>query len=475
MLFNSVDFAIFLPIVFILYWWAGSERRRTQNIILLAASYFFYGSWDVRFLFLIFISSLVDYTVGINLNKERKPSVRKALLWTSLCLNLGLLGFFKYYNFFIDSFRDVFSLFGKDFGGSSLDIILPVGISFYTFQTLSYTIDVYNRKMKATDDALSFFTYVAFFPQLVAGPIERAKNLLPQFDSQRIFKYAMAVDGTKQIVWGLFKKVVIADHCAIHANEIFANHASEDSISLLLGILYFLIQVYCDFSGYSDMAIGLGKLFGFRLMKNFDFPFFARNIPEFWRKWHISLTSWFVDYVYIPLGGGRQGLWIKVRNVFAIFLLSGFWHGANWTFVVWGLVCAVSFLPYLFLGINGKYEHVVAHGKVLPSLKEFFQMSGVFLFMVLSMILFRSNDIQSAYTYFIRLIDFSYGTFRFDLLTYLPMVVILIVWEWLSRTQDHGLQLESVPQKFRWIVYGMTVWAILFYFGQEQEYIYFQF
>ena len=475
MLFNSVDFAIFLPIVFILYWWAGSERRRAQNVILLAASYFFYGSWDVRFLVLIFISSLVDFIVGINLQRAKKKVNKKILLWTSIGINIGLLGFFKYYNFFVDSFQDVFLLFGRELGASSLNIILPVGISFYTFQTLSYTIDVYRGRMTATMDALSFFAYVAFFPQLVAGPIERAKNLLPQFENQRIFKYALAVDGTKQVVWGLFKKIVIADHCAIYANEIFANHASADSLSLFVGILYFLIQVYCDFSGYSDMAIGLGKLFGFRLMKNFDYPFFARDIPEFWRKWHISLTTWFVDYVYIPLGGGRNGLRNKVRNVFAIFLLSGFWHGANWTFIIWGFVCALSFLPYLFLGINGRYENVVAQGRWLPSFKEFLQMSSVFLFMVFSMTLFRSENIQEAYVYFMGLMDFSYGSFRLDYLTYIPMIIVLIIWEWLSRTKDHGLQLNGMPQQFRWMLYGATVWAILFYFGQEQEYIYFQF
>ncbi len=357
----------------------------------------------------------------------------------------------------------------------SLKIILPVGISFYTFQTLSYTIDVYQRKMSATKDPISFFAYVSFFPQLVAGPIERAKNLLPQFLNKREFNYDLARDGVRQIVWGLFKKLVIADNCAFYANGIFGHYTEVNSSTLLLGILYYLFQVYCDFSAYSDIAIGLGKLFGFRLMRNFDYPFFSRDIPEFWRKWHISLTSWFVDYVYIPLGGSRKGLSKKIRNVFVIFVVSGFWHGANWTFVLWGFVCALGFVPYLLLDKNKRYETVVAEGKILPSIKEFFQMSGVTLFIMLSMILFRSENIYDAYGYAKGLFSCSFHPFDLGRLDYLPYILVLLVWEWFFRTKEHGLHVDHLPQFLRWLIYFGTVWSVLYYFGQEQEYIYFQF
>ena len=342
MLFNSIDFALFLPLIFFLYWFVLKGKLRSQNILLLISSYVFYGWWDYRFLSLIAFSTLVDYSIGRAMVKSDRPNVKTALLTTSLVVNLGLLFFFKYYNFFLDNFVGAFRFFGTEFQVERLNIILPVGISFYTFQTLSYTIDVYRGNLKPTRNFIDFAAFVSFFPQLVAGPIERATNLLPQFARIRAFDYGLAVMGLRQILWGLVKKVVIADNCASIVNEIFANSANESGSTLVLGALLFAFQIYGDFSGYSDIAIGTARLFGFDLMQNFAFPYFSRDIAEFWRRWHISLSTWFRDYLYIPLGGSRGGMNMKIRNTFAIFLVSGFWHGANWTFIVWGaLQCLV--------------------------------------------------------------------------------------------------------------------------------------
>jgi D-alanyl-lipoteichoic acid acyltransferase DltB (MBOAT superfamily) len=324
MLFNSIDFAIFLPIVFILYWFVTNKNLKLQNLLIVAASYLFYGWWDWRFLSLIIFSTMVDFTVGQKLRKAENQLTRKALLWTSILVNLGFLAFFKYYNFFLDNFITAFSFFGQDIQSNSLNIILPVGISFYTFQTLSYTIDVYKRKLEPTNDLIAFSAFVSFFTQLVAGPIERSTHLLPQFYTKRTFDYSKAVDGTRQILWGLFKKIVIADNCAVFANQIFNNSADMSGSTLVLGALFFTFQIYGDFSGYSDIAIGTSRLFGFDLMRNFNFPYFSRDIAEFWRRWHISLSTWFRDYLYIPLGGSRGGTWMKVRNTFIIFIVSGF-------------------------------------------------------------------------------------------------------------------------------------------------------
>jgi D-alanyl-lipoteichoic acid acyltransferase DltB (MBOAT superfamily) len=369
MLFNSIDFAIFLPIVFVLYWFVANKNFKLQNFLIVAASYLFYGWWDWRFLSLILFSTIIDYTIGQKLRVEENETKRKVLLWSSILLNLGFLGFFKYYNFFLDNFITAFSFFGTEINANSLNIILPVGISFYTFQTLSYTIDVYKRKLEPTKDIIAFSAFVSFFPQLVAGPIERATNLLPQFYKKREFNYAKAVDGMRQILWGLFKKIVIADNCALYANEIFYNSSGYTGSTLFMGAIFFTFQIYCDFSGYSDIAIGTSRLFGFNLKQNFAFPYFSRDIAEFWRRWHISLSTWFRDYLYIPLGGSRGGKWNKIRNVFIIFLVSGFWHGANWTFIIWGTLNALFFLPLLLTNKNRNNLEVVAQGKVLPSLK----------------------------------------------------------------------------------------------------------
>jgi alginate O-acetyltransferase complex protein AlgI len=352
MLFNSIDFAIFLPIVFLLYWFVFNKNLRIQNLLILVSSYVFYGWWDWRFLFLIAFSSILDYLVGLGLMDQNDPSKRKFLLWTSIIINIGLLGFFKYYNFFIDSFVDSFAFFGRTIEARTLDIILPVGISFYTFQTLSYTIDVYKRKLEPTKDFIGFSSFVSFFPQLVAGPIERASNLLPQILKPRTFQYSSAVDGMRQIIWGLFKKAVIADRAALYVNDVFNTSSDYTGSTYLIGTLFFTFQVYCDFSGYSDIAIGTSKLFGFNLMRNFAYPFFSRDISELWRRWHISLTTWFRDYIYFPLGGNKFGVKKTILNTFIVFTVSGVWHGANWTFVLFGFLSAVYFVPSILVEKN---------------------------------------------------------------------------------------------------------------------------
>ena len=399
MLFNSIDFAIFLPIVFLLYWFVANKNLKLQNFLLVAASYLFYGWWDWRFLSLILFSTLVDYSVGRRLRTEINQTKRKVLLWTSILVNLGFLGFFKYYNFFLDNFITAFSFFGTEIKVNSLNIILPVGISFYTFQTLSYTIDVYKRKLEPTKDFIAFSAFVSFFPQLVAGPIERATHLLPQFYKKRDFDYGKAVDGMRQILWGLFKKIVIADNCAEYANLIFNNSADYSGSTLVLGALFFTFQIYGDFSGYSDIAIGTSRLFGFDLMRNFNFPYFSRDIAEFWRRWHISLSTWFRDYLYIPLGGSRGGTWMKVRNTFIIFIVSGFWHGANWTFIIWGALNAIYFLPLLLTKNNRNNLDIAAHGRNLPSIRELSLMLLTFSLTVFAWIFFRADNIGHAISY----------------------------------------------------------------------------
>ena len=410
MLFNSLEFAVFLPIVFLLYWFVFQNNLKFQNLLIVLASYLFYGWWDSRFLTLIIFSTLVDYFVGRALGNTSNIKKRKLLLWTSITVNLGFLGFFKYYNFFIDNFTNAFTFLGRDIEISTLNIILPVGISFYTFQTLSYTIDIYRKKLEPTKDFISFSAFVSFFPQLVAGPIERATHLLPQFYSKRKFDYVKAVDGMRQILWGLFKKVVIADNCAMLANEVFNNSTELNGSTLFMGAVFFTFQIYGDFSGYSDIAIGVSRLFGFDLMKNFAFPYFSRDIAEFWRRWHISLSTWFRDYLYIPLGGSRGSLTLKIRNTFIIFLVSGFWHGANWTFVVWGLLNAIYFLPLLLTKNNRNNLEIIGNNGKLPTVREIISMLFTFFLTVITWIFFRAENISHAVSYIIAI--FSEGIFE---------------------------------------------------------------
>jgi len=374
MLFNSLNFAIFLPIVFALYWCAGKSLK-IQNYLLLTSSYFFYACWDFRFLFLLIFSTLLDYYSGLKISGSQNPQTKKFWLWASIGINLGFLGVFKYYNFFAGSFATAAASLGFTVNPHILNIILPVGISFYTFHGLSYIIDIYKERIKPEINFVDYSLFVSFFPLLVAGPIERATHLLPQIKRSRKFNYLKTVDGLRQILWGLFKKVVIADQCAGYANTIFDNPDHYHGSTLILGALFFTFQIYGDFSGYSDIALGTARLFGFELLKNFSFPYFSRDIAEFWRRWHISLSTWFRDYLYIPLGGSKGGIWMKVRNTFIIFLVSGFWHGANWTFIAWGFLNALYIMPSILFKTNRQNLDTVAQGKLLPSLKEFGLMS----------------------------------------------------------------------------------------------------
>ena len=483
MLFNSLDFAIFLPIVFILYWFVAHKNLKSQNTLIVVASYVFYGWWDWRFLSLIIFSTVVDYLIGQRLRSEDKQSKRKVLLWTSIVVNLGFLGFFKYYNFFLENFIDTFSLFGMQISSNSLNIILPVGISFYTFQTLSYTIDVYRKKLEPTQDFIAFSSFVCFFPQLVAGPIERATNLLPQFYKKRTFVYHKAVDGMRQILWGLFKKIVIADNCAEYANQIFDNSADMNGSALVLGAIFFTFQIYGDFSGYSDIAIGTSRLFGFDLKQNFATPYFSRDIAEFWRRWHISLSTWFRDYLYIPLGGSRGGTWMKVRNTFAIFLVSGFWHGANWTFIIWGALNAIYFLPLLLTNNNRKNLGVVAEGKLFPSFRELFAMLTTFMLTVFAWIFFRSEDLNHAFSYIGGIFSkniLSIPSFegRMDALITMVLISIFLLIEWLGRNGKYGIEQTLISNNIyiRVFIYFLLVNMILLYTKNgSQAFIYFQF
>lgn len=481
MLFNSLEFAFFLPIAFLSYWFIANKSIKIQNVFLLITSYIFYSWWDWHFLFLIILSSFVDYTIGIQLSKTENEQKRKVLLLISILVNLGFLGFFKYFNFFAESFTDAFTLFGSTFETSRLNIILPVGISFYTFQTLSYSIDVYRRKIAPTKNIIAFFAFVSFFPQLVAGPIERASNLLPQFLKKRTFKYDKAVDGMRQILWGLFKKIVIADNCAEYANLIFNNSADYSGSTLILGAIFFAFQIYGDFSGYSDIAIGTARLFGFNLIQNFAFPYFSRDIAEFWRRWHISLSTWFRDYLYIPLGGSRGGTWNKVRNTFIIFIVSGFWHGANWTFIAWGALNAIYFLPLLLLKKNRTNIKIVAFGKHLPTFSDFIRITITFMLTVLAWIFFRASSISHALSYVSTI--FSSSTFSTPSILSVKMclvigiIILFVIFEWFHRERQHALQInnDQLSIFFRYPLYFCIVLCIAWFGGTTQNFIYFQF
>ena len=399
MLFNSFEFLVFFPIVFLLYWFVFQKNLKAQNAFILVVSYVFYGWWDWRFLGLIAFSSVVDYICGIQIGQSSDSIRRKTFLTISLAVNLGLLGFFKYFNFFIDSTIQLMNSVGVQANPYSLQLILPVGISFYTFQTMSYTIDIYRKQLEPTKDPVAFFAYVSFFPQLVAGPIERASNLLPQFFRKRFFEESLAMDGLRQILWGLFMKVVIADNCAVFVNQAFNNPESQPAFNLLIGAVFFSCQIYGDFGGYSNIAIGTGKLLGFNLMQNFAFPYFSRDIAEFWRRWHISLSTWFRDYVYIPLGGSKGTKLLSIRNIFIIFLVSGFWHGANWTFVIWGGIHAALFIPLYLFGKNRVHIGIVAQNKTLPSFNQLGQMLITFSLVTLAWVFFRASGISEALNY----------------------------------------------------------------------------
>lgn len=486
MLFNSIEFLIYLPIVFLLYWFVFNRKIKLQNLFIVIVSYLFYGWWDWRFLILIAFTSFCSWLSGVAIEKAREgnslsedtPSVRKKCRWitgTNIFLNLAILGFFKYFNFFVDNFVEAFSFIGIALHKSTLQIILPVGISFYTFQALSYTIDVYRRRLKPSKDIVAFFAFVSFFPQLVAGPIERATNLLVQFYKPRVFTYGEAVDGMRQILWGFFKKMVIADNCALVVNDVFGNYMNYSASTLVLGAVLFAFQIYGDFSGYSDIAIGTARLFGITLKQNFNYPYFSRNIIDFWRRWHISLNTWFVDYVYIPLGGSRKGQYKHIRNILIIFLLSGLWHGANWTFVTWGIYHGLLFIPLLLLD-----KRKQADSGMFPPVVS---MLITFGFVTLGWIVFRAETLSVAFDYINNIFSSSLlripkvsGANNVTAMLSLAFIVILLCVEWVNRNKPFGLDIENIQSSFvRYSIYAGILFSIYFFGADSSNFIYFQF
>ena len=454
---------------------------------MLVSSYYFYASWDYRFLFLLIFSTLLDYFSGIKISEVHTRKQKKIWLWLSISINLGFLGVFKYYNFFISSFAEAIANFGLQVNYSTLQVILPVGISFYTFHGLSYVIDIYYNRIRPERDFINYSVFVSFFPLLVAGPIERATHLLPQIRERRVFNHSKAVDGLRQILWGLFKKIVIADNCARYANLIFDNPENYSGAVLALGAVFFAFQIYGDFSGYSDIALGTARLFGIELLRNFAFPYFSRDIGEFWRRWHISLSSWFRDYVYIPLGGSRGGTWMKIRNTFIIFLLSGFWHGANWTFIVWGALNAVYFLPLLLLSRNRSNLDTVAAGRLIPSFKDVLSIGITFSLTVFAWIFFRAETLTHATTYIGSMLSGMSSPSTFvDFLNFFPantgfafplFIALFFFMEWIGRSQPYAIANVGLkwPKPVRWSLYYSIGIIIILYGGYEQEFIYFQF
>lgn len=489
MLFNSLDFAIFFPVVFVFYW-IVAKNKTARNVFLLAASYFFYGWWDWRFLFLIVISSLVDYVVGHQLSQTSIYKRRKLLLGLSLLVNLGFLCYFKYTNFFIETFVDSFRLFGKNIEVSTLNIILPVGISFYTFQTLSYTIDVYRNQLKPTKDILSFFAFVAFFPQLVAGPIERASHLLPQFYKTYRFNYELVKSGLLLMAFGLFKKMVIADRVAILVNQVYNNPSEYHGYETILATVFFAFQIYCDFSGYSDIAIGIGRTMGFDLMKNFDSPYFSKSITEFWRRWHISLSTWFRDYVYIPLGGNRKGEARTYFNLFAVFLISGLWHGAAMTFLIWGAIHGLIIMleKALFPFRTYTYNTLSVNRNSFSNKLIF---AGFTFFIVcISWVFFRANSLKDAFHIISNsLVDnyeglyygglFKLGLDKVEFYVAILAIAVLLMFDLFHKKKAAIKWLSSQNMVFRYFVYVCIVFVILIFgvYGDmaPTEFIYFQF
>ncbi|MGL3001287.1 MBOAT family O-acyltransferase [Flavobacterium sp. RSSB_23] len=477
MFFNSLAFSIFLPIVFFLYWFVFNKTKNTQNALLILASYYFYSCWDWRFLFLLVFSTFLDYYTGIRIEKSTNEKGRKFWFWLSILVNLGFLGIFKYFNFFSDSLAHLLTSVGFKASPILLDVILPVGISFYTFHGLSYVIDIYYKRIKAEYNFVDYSLFVSYFPLLVAGPIERATHLLPQVKVQRSFDLENAKEGLAQFVWGLVKKVVIADTCATYANAVFDNYSSMNSLSLILGAIYFAFQIYGDFSGYSDMALGMSKLFGIDLLKNFNYPYFSRDIAEFWRRWHISLSSWFRDYLYIPLGGSQGGMWFKIRNTFIIFLVSGFWHGANWTYVVWGLLNAVYFLPLLVLQKNRNNTGPVVVDFDWKGLQTVVNILITFLLSTIAWVFFRAKSITDAVLYLKQLVyngDFSSQYLSNERYNYEILLLIgaFVVVEWNNRNR-----VEPLSGRYSLLKFGLAIAAIMALgtFSDYKEFIYFQF
>lgn len=471
MLFNSFDFLYFFFIVFCTYWLI-CRTSKSQNILLLLANALFYAFFDWRFLFLLLISIIVSYYSGINLNKGGRRRI--CWYWISIIINVGILGVFKYFNFFADSMCTLLRNIGLQVTNVSLYLMLPVGISFYTFQALNYVFDIYKRRIQPSADFIVVFNYISFFPLISSGPIERARNIIPQLEKTRFFKYEDAVDGCKSILWGLFKKLVIADNCAVAVAQIFDNYNSLDSITLIYGMLLYTIQIYCDFSGYSNIAIGVAKLLGINVMNNFSMPYLSRNVAEFWRKWHISLTTWFTEYIYIPLDGSRCSKFNQFRNTMIVFTVSGLWHGANWTFVCWGVYHGLLFLPHIF-GKSIKYKDIIAENNILPSIGEFIRVVSTILLVAIGWVVFRSSDINMAYDYIYRM--FTQWSFSWPVYgkSYIFLVLLLFVTEWVTRKYSDTYKVYISNKAIRLSCYLLIAYLIVTASGRTSSFIYFQF
>ncbi|MGF1583117.1 MAG: MBOAT family O-acyltransferase [Gemmataceae bacterium] len=470
MTFTTLTFLAFLAVVFSLYW--ATPSRRLQNALLLAASYFFYGWWDARFCLLLLSSSVVDFLVGRGLTATTSEVKRRWILAVSVASNLGVLVAFKYFDFFVDNFRLVCEQLGWPVSVPALRWVLPVGLSFYTFQTMSYTFDVYSRKINATRSLLDYLAYVSFFPQLVAGPIERATHLLPQFFERRSFVYEKGVDGCRQILWGFFKKLLIADRLGAFVDEVYGSLGTADGPRVVFATLAFAFQIYCDFSAYSDIAIGTAKLFGFDLNRNFAYPYFSQSVTEFWRRWHMSLAKWLRDYVYIPLGGNRMGRWRTAFNILAVFGLSGLWHGASWNFVVWGLLMGGVVVIEAILQASQTSDPVPGGSSRFPTVVSTLKMAFVFSVVGMGWIFFRAESLGEA-VHALETIVASWNPNVWN--EYVTVVVsdsgiqkviwlvtLLLLFEWFQRRHPYPLYFPQLHRWQRWAIYALLLWSILF-------------
>lgn len=482
MFFNSFNFIFFLILVFLLYWHLFNKNFHVQNLFLLVASYFFYSCWDFRFVFLLGFATLAGFYGGQCIYRANVERRRRLWFYLSIGLHLALLGFFKYFNFFTASFSGLLQEFGIRVSTFTLNIILPVGISFYTFHGISYLADTYKKKIDPAANLVNYAVFVSFFPLLVAGPVERATHLLPQVERARTFEYHMAVDGLRQILWGVVKKVVIADNCAQYVNMAFGQTEQLSGPVLILGAFFFAFQIYGDFSGYTDIALGTARLFGFELLKNFAFPYFSRSVSELWRRWHISLSSWFRDYVFQPLGSGRKGLAITIRNIFIVFILSGLWHGANLTFIVWGILNGFFAVLSMLLRTDKGLRGVVAQGKMVPSGKEVVQMMGTFSIGSFCCIFFRADSLETALNYVTRLFTLASGVGIGEYILngpkwIIPVLISFLLMEWAGRAQGYGIKNFGLgwPAWLRRSFYFTLLIIVFFFAGNAQEFIYFQF
>lgn len=485
MSFTTLSFTLFFATVFGLYWALGERRR--QNLLLVVASYVFYMAWDYRFCVILLASSVIDYGVGLGLETFERRFQRRALLAISLVWNLGMLAFFKYANFFIENLQAMGQAIGWHVNLPLMRIILPIGISFYTFKTLTYTIDVYRRQVKATPHLIEYLAYVAFFPQLLAGPIDRAASLLPQFHTDRQFNHNEAVDGCRQILWGFFKKMVLADNLSPIVDHVYASPATTPGPHLALATVFFAFQIYCDFSAYSDIAIGIARLLGFKSMRNFAYPYFSQSMAEFWRRWHISLMTWFRDYVYFALGGVRGTPIRRAANVVITFVLSGLWHGASWNFLIWGGLNGVAILPEMFRKRSSRVGKATTGNKLFPTPKMLVNILVTFGITCLIWIFFRAPTLQQALTVyknmFLDLLNLEAYRTLGTLLKHSPIsnrillfLALFIFVEWIQRRREHPLQIDVWPQPLRWTTYTALILLTLRYGMQNTgEFVYFRF